>query len=103
MHKFNLRVTAVFLLLVLTQSMGVRLMLHNKFHKTSHNSFSKSTSAYVQISCDCVDEALMPSTPAQAIEMVVPEQDFVILTKEHPYFLPAVVKVFHSLRAPPAA
>ncbi len=102
MRKFNLRITAVFLLLVFTQSMGLRLMLHNKFHQPQHHSFPTPSPQSVQIVCDCLDEALMPSMQAPAVEVTVPEKEYTVTRQEQKVLLPSFSKIFRSLRAPPA-
>ena len=103
MHKPGLRITALLLLLVLTQSMGVRLMLHNKFHQRTSQQPLNPSAGNVQIACDCLDEALMPSLQAQPVELAVPEKEYAIKIAEQPFFLHSVKKIFHSLRAPPVA
>lgn len=104
MHKTGLRITAIFLLLVLTQSMGVRLMLHNKFHQvTSRQSLPNTPAGNVQIACDCLDEALMPATQPGTVEIAAPEKEFTVSVQEHPIVLSSFQKIFHSLRAPPVA
>ena len=102
MRKFNLRITSVVLLLVLTQSMGLRLMLHNTFHQnTNSHASAKSSPVNLQMYCDCVDEALMPSIEANAVELVAPEKEFIALEKNYEVFLSSATRIFHSLRGPP--
>ncbi len=104
MRKFNLRITAVFLLLVLSQNLGLRLVLHNKFHKAiAYAASSKTTNGDVQMHCDCLDEALMPLAEANTVELAVPEKELVIAEKTYLVFLTSTSKIFHSLRAPPVA
>lgn len=84
--------------------MGVRLMLHNKFHQvTSRQSLPNTPAGNVQLACDCLDEALMPATQPVAVEIIVPEKEFIKTTNEHHVFLTSFQKIFHSLRAPPVA
>lgn len=99
MHKLRRHFTAVFLLLVLTHSMGVRIILHNRYHQvaTSHNAPA------IQISCDCLDEALTPGTQPQTIVIAAPETTFTVVEQQYRVVLSSYQKIFHSLRAPPAA
>lgn len=101
MHKLRLHITAVFLLLVFTHSMGVRIMLHNKYHHiaVSHNNAASA----LQISCDCLDEALTPGNQPPAITIAVPEAAYTVLRQQYRVSLSSYQKIFHSLRAPPAA
>lgn len=99
MHKLRGQLTAVFLLLVLTHSMGVRIMLHNRYHQVAAN----HNAAAIQISCDCLDEALTPGTQPQAIALTAPATPFIIIEQQHRVALSSFQKIFHSLRAPPAA
>jgi len=105
MHKFNVRIIAVLLLLVFTQGMGLRLVLHNALHTGTVKQTTTTTSTAatnIQLACDCLDEALTPALHEQPVELQVPEKAFAVITQQHRVFLPRFAKIFHSLRAPPA-
>lgn len=105
MHKFNVRIIAVLLLLVFTQGMGLRLVLHNTLHTGTVKQTTTTTSTAatnIQLACDCLDEALTPILHEQPYELQVPEKTFAVILQQHQVFLPRFAKIFHSLRAPPA-
>lgn len=106
MHKFNVRIIAVLLLLVFTQGMGLRLVLHNTFHTGTVKqaaTAASTTATNIQIACDCLDEALTPLMHELPVEIQAPEKAFAVIEQQHQVLLPKFAKIFHSLRAPPAA
>jgi len=104
MRNIGLRITAVFLMLVLIQGPGLRLVVHNALHKKAvSNTAAEHGKGNLQAYCDCLDEALMPSTETPAFVLTVPQQDVVTLETACSISLSTITKIFHSLRAPPAA
>jgi len=105
MHKFNVRIIAILLLVVFIQGMGLRLVLHNALHTgtTKQTASTTSTTATsIQLACDCLDEALTPALHEQPASLQAPEKAFTVIEQQHQVFLPRFAKIFHSLRAPPA-
>jgi hypothetical protein len=103
MRKLKVRIAAIFLLLVLLQGSGLRFIVHNTLHKQSINTaLTDHAKGNVQMYCDCLDEALMPSTTTPAFELIVPQQRCVVLENDFRVSLTSAVKIFRSLRAPPS-
>jgi hypothetical protein len=83
--------------------MGVGLYLHNWLHACKqHTTSSKPISGQeIQFACGCINDFNLPF-----METTVPSIEVPVTTVEQlhiaPIFtIPAVLKYFHSLRAPP--
>jgi hypothetical protein len=104
MRNGNLRIIALLLLLAFTQKLGLRVLLHNKYHAAAiHENTGHTTANNFQIQCDCLDEALAPLTRAEAVALNVPETPHTALQANYKAPVASVIKIFRSLRAPPAA
>ena len=104
MRKLYVRIAAAFLMLVLIQGAGLRLVIHNALHKTiTAATANDHTKGSMQGFCDCLDEALMPCTETPVFMLTVPQEDCVIVETAHNIALSSITKIFHSLRAPPIA
>jgi hypothetical protein len=101
MRKCNLSIIALLLLLAFTQKLGLRLLLHNKYHSAAKQTNGDGTAAYYQVQCDCLDEALMPLSKAETVDLPAPLENHIILHSNYGTRLSSAVKIFHALRGPP--
>jgi len=98
------KITAVFLILVFSQKMGMSLYLHNWLHaaRQQANPSQPLSNQEVKFACGCINDFTLPLAETAMPELPVPviiinrPQSSPVLT------FPAVYKYFHSLRAPPA-
>ena len=98
------KITAVFLILVFSQKMGMSLYLHNWLHaaRQQANASQPLSNQEVKFACGCINDFTLPLAETAMPELPVPviiinsPQSSPVLT------FPAVYKYFHSLRAPPA-
>ena len=104
MRKLRLKIIAIFLLLVFSQKLGLRLWMHHWFHEAkalqiSHLPFGEK----IQLGCDCFDDAMMPLTESPVITVVIPLQtSMVLVAGYHPPYS-AAERLFYSLKGPPAS
>jgi len=103
MRKHNLQIIALLLLLVFTQKLGLRVLLHNKFHSAVKSADSGSTASYYQVQCDCLDEALMPLAKAEPCLIPMPAEGYLETYTSYNLSLFSALKIYRSLRAPPVA
>ena len=104
MRKLRLKIIAIFLLLVFSQKLGLRLWMHHWFHEAktlqiSHVPFTEK----IQLGCDCFDDAMMPLTESPVITVSIPFQTSILLTAGYHPPYSAADKLFYSLKGPPAA
>jgi len=98
------KITALLLMLIFSQKMGMSLYLHNWLHAAKlHSTASKSTSQEIKFACGCINDFTLPFTETATYEVQVPPS-----IKQQPLSppvvsYPTVYKYFHSLRAPPAS
>ena len=97
------KTVAVLLLLVFTQKAGLRLWMHNWFHE-SKTAQSQSTAGTenLQLKCDCFDDAMMPLLESPQFVVPEPVRQFATLTVDRPSPIPDAIKVYYSLKGPPA-
>lgn len=102
MRKRNLHIIALLLILAFTQKLGLRVLLHNKYHAAIKLDNTGGTASYYQVQCDCIDEALMPFSKAADVLVPQPEKGYVALHVSFRISLSSAIKIYRSLRAPPS-
>jgi hypothetical protein len=102
MHKSNLRIIAFLLLLAFVQRLGMQVLLHNKYHAPAVQNHSASAAGYYQVQCDCLDDALVPLSRAETVQLPQPAEGFAVSHGIYSVCLSSAVKIFSSLRGPPA-
>ena len=97
------KITAVFLILVFSQKMGMSLYLHNWLHTAKQDAAASQplSGQEVKFACGCINDFTLPLA-----ETVLPEIPVPVITINRPLSspvltFPTVYKYFHSLRAPP--
>lgn len=93
---------ALLLLLAFSQKLGVVVLMHSKFHTSAQPSNTGNTTGYYQIQCDCLDEALAPLAKPDGFVLALPEKRYFEPTTTPFISFPSPLKIYHSLRAPPA-
>jgi hypothetical protein len=102
MRKRNLHIIALLLILAFTQKLGLRVLLHNKYHAAIKLDNTGSTASYYQVQCDCIDEALTPFYKAPDVLVPQPEKSYLVLQGTVRISLSSAIKIYRSLRAPPS-
>lgn len=102
-NRLITKLTALLLILVFSQKMGVGLYLHNWLHTPQqHTTSSKPVSSQeIQFACGCINDFTLPFTETTVPTLQVPVMTVSILHNAPAFTIPAVYKYFHSLRAPP--
>ena len=102
-NRIITKLTALLLMLVFSQKMGMSLYLHNWLHAPKQHSTSSTplSGQEIQFACGCINDFNLPFT-----ETTVPALEVPVITVTRPqgapvFTIPAVFKYFHSLRAPP--
>jgi hypothetical protein len=97
------KITAVFLILVFSQKMGMSLYLHNWLHTAKQDAAASQplSGQEVKFACGCINDFTLPLA-----ETAVPEISVPVITISKPLSapllsFPTVYKYFRSLRAPP--
>lgn len=100
-NQFIAKCTAILLLVLFSQKIGVGVYLHNWLH----NSTAKESPAAANTSlhCNCIDDFSTPLTTTDT-EITIPALS--VYNEQHFYFqrsFTSFQKIYHSLRAPPAS
>lgn len=102
-NRLITKLTALLLILVFSQKMGMSLYLHNWLHAPKqHTAESKPISSQeIQFACGCINDFTLPFTETTVPDIPVPVTVVKQVYATPVYAIPAVYKYFHSLRAPP--
>jgi hypothetical protein len=102
-NRLITKLTALLLILVFSQKMGMGLYLHNWLHAPQqHTSSSKPVSSQeIQFACGCFSDFSLPFTETTVPALQVPVTTLCAVYNTPVFTIPAVYKYFHSLRAPP--
>jgi len=103
MRRRRLQIIAFVLLLAFTQKLGLRVMLHNRYHAAAQQNTTGNAASYLKIQCDCLDEALAPLDNAILTELPALAQKPIPLHNNFSIHLSSTLKIYRSLRAPPAS
>ena len=97
------KITALLLMLVFSQKMGMSLYLHNWLHASKlHSAASKSATQEIKFACSCINDFTLPFTETATYEVPVPQSIIQQPLSSPVVSYPTIYKYFHSLRAPPA-
>ena len=102
MRSLHPKIIAIFLLLVFSQKLGLRLWMHHWFHETKTAQSSKfPCSEKKQVRCDCIDDALMPLTGSPFITVSITIQKYIVLLAAYNSPFSDTEELFYSLKGPP--
>jgi hypothetical protein len=106
MKRLKNKITAILLIIVFTQKMGLGLFVHTWLHEKSFG-FSadpKNPVAHFQnVTCSCIEDAMIPFTGSTtAIHIKSPVKYFFHFNNPLQFFYSFASKVYYSLRGPPA-
>ena len=104
-NRLITKLTALLLILVFSQKMGMSLYLHNWLHASKqHIPSSKPISSQeIQFACGCINDFTLPFTETTVPDIPVPVTTIKQVHSSPVYVIPIVYKYFHSLRAPPGS
>lgn len=102
------RITVIFMVLILSQKIGVGLALHNAFHSTSSNSSlpnqqKDNKGQELTITCNCIDDFLMPFEPGTELVFTSLESKYLQTDDLRSSTLHSSSLIHFSLRGPPAS
>jgi hypothetical protein len=103
MRKRRLQIIAFVLLLAFIQKLGLRVVLHNRYHAAAQQNTTNNAVSYFQVQCDCLDEATLPLDNPVLAEISVPTSTPILLHCDYSVHLSSAIKIYRSLRAPPVA
>jgi hypothetical protein len=102
MFRPRSKIIAIFLLLVFTQKLGLRLWMHHWFHESRvARSHSDPSSEKLQLECNCFDDAMMPLVESEVFTVQAPATTYITLTTAPLTPIPARDEVYYSLKGPP--
>jgi hypothetical protein len=102
-NRIITKLTALLLMLVFSQKMGMSLYLHNWLHAAKQHSATPTpfSGQEIQFACGCIDHFSLPLTETAVPELRVPVTMVHHSFAEPVFSVQAVSRYFHSLRAPP--
>ncbi len=102
MRKLNIRLISFLLILAFSQKLGLRLWIHQVLHETQAGKQSSSPGANsFQITCDCMDDALMPLSETGIYHIDPPVTTHTVVNPAFSLSFSSAVKLFCSLKGPP--
>jgi len=104
MRKLNIRLISFLLILAFSQKLGLRLWVHQVLHEAQAGKSDSAPGANsFQVTCDCMDDALMPLAETGIYEVNPPVTTYRVVNPAFSLSFSSAVKLFCSLKGPPVA
>ncbi len=107
MERLKKKITAVLLIIVFTQKLGLGLFLHAWLHEKpigSTDDLKNPVTHLQQVSCSCIEDAMIPFAGADSSIIISPPVKF-FFSYNNPLrvLYTSSEKIYYGLRGPPPA